>query len=113
MSRRTQWFGEAALTVLVLIAAVAAALWAGAQPSSEPARRALAYLAVPTAALLLAGRRRQPFSTLVTVYAETLMVPLLLAGQLVRLGWTPELLPLLLGLQVAAVVVGRLARERG
>ena len=102
---------ELAVSAAALTGALTVAVWAAQQLSTDPGRQALVYLAVPLTGALLAWRRGRPLAELVTIYAEVLLVPLLLAGQLVRLGLPVALLPLLLGLQVTAVAAGRWIRR--
>jgi hypothetical protein len=97
---------NAVIAFTVVTAAIVSALWAADQPSSDPGRQALLFLAVPAAAALLQLLQQRAFGAALTVYAETLLLPALIAAQLVRLGAAVEFAVLMIALQFAAAVIG-------
>jgi len=94
----------------MLSIAVAVALWSDAQTNEMPGLQTWMYLAIPCVAAVLMIFQRRPMSEVVMVYAEVLFIPSLMAAQIVHVGLTDQFVPLLLGIQVGAVVVGQWAR---
>jgi hypothetical protein len=103
---------QISVAVAVLGFAIGIAFWSSTQTYATPGLQVWFYLALPSAAACLVALQKRHISTVAVVYGEVLLVPALIAGQLGRIGLVDEFVPLMISLQVGAVLIGQWARWR-